>query len=49
MKSNEAVTKYELSKYEQKTKRLIPILLEHELIAEGLDYFDDYLIDGENA
>ena len=37
----------QIDKYEQTTKRLIPVLLEHSLINEDLDYFDDYLIGGE--
>lgn len=37
----------EINKYEQKNHRLIPVLLEHRLINEDLDYFDDYLIGGE--
>lgn len=37
----------EIDEYEQKNQRLIPILLEHRLISEDLDYFDDYLIGGE--
>ena len=37
----------QIYKYEQKNKRLIPVLIEHNLINEDLDYFDDYLIGGE--
>lgn len=37
----------EIDKYEQKNKRLIPILIEHRLINEDIDFFDDYLIGGE--
>lgn len=37
----------QINKYEQKNQRLIPVLLEHELINEDLDYFDDYLIGAE--
>ena len=41
--------KYEeqINKYDQQTKRLIPVLLEHNIINEDIDYFDDYLIGGE--
>lgn len=31
----------------QNNKKLIPILVEHKLIDEYLDYFDDYLVSGE--
>ena len=37
----------EINKYEQRNKRLIPVLLEHNLINEDLDFFDDYLVGGE--
>ena len=32
---------------EQNNKRLIPILVEHKIIDEHIDYFDDYLVSGE--
>ncbi len=38
-----------INKYEQKNKRLIPVLLEHNLITEDIDYLDDYLVGGEEC
>lgn len=39
----------EIKEYEEKNKRLIPVLLEHNLINEDLDYFDDYLVGGDEC
>lgn len=44
----EGIYEKEIYKYEAKKKRLIPVLLEHRLISEELDFFDDYLIGGED-
>lgn len=38
-----------VSKYSLKQERLIPILLEHSLINEDLDFFDDYLVGGDEG
>lgn len=38
-----------VSKYSLKQERLIPILLEHSLINEDLDFFDDYLVGGDDG
>ena len=40
-----------MKKYEGYAQRLIPILVEHELIHEDVDVFDDYLLfqEAENA
>ena len=39
----------QINKYDERNKRLIPVLLEHNLITEDLDYFDDYLVGGDEC